>query len=323
MVRGEAPVAGAAGPDTNTGAPLSFVFPRRGRSLQPNQRAELTIIDIDGSRQIIFTAQEVIEAPNWSPDGRWLVFNCGGRLFRITVEGGTPEEIDTGWLSDLNNDHVLSPDGATIYVSSDGGHLYAVPFTGGEPRRVSNAHATPHHYYLHGISPDGATLAYVAVEQPEGERMVNIFTIPAAGGPDTRLTRLQMPNDGPEYSPDGEWIYFNSELQASQPGHAQIFRMRPGGTGIEQLTFDMRVNWFPHVSPDGQMIAFLSYPPGTIGHPPYKDVLLRLMDPNGEGQRTIAEFFGGQGTINVNSWAPDSRRLAYVAYPVGGSAGSA
>jgi Tol biopolymer transport system component len=287
--------------------------------LLPGQCSDLVVIDLQGAQNVVFTAQEIIEAPNWSPDGQWLVFNAGGLLYKISPEGGTPEQIDTGGLNDLNNDHVLSPDGATIYVSSDDGHLYALPFEGGTPCRVSNEHATPHHYYLHGISPDGKTLAYVAVEQTQGERMVNIFTIPAAGGDDTRLTQVKVPNDGPEYSPDGQWIYFNSELAATKPGHAQVFRMRTDGKGIEQLTFDERVNWFPHLSPDGQTVAFLSYPEGTTGHPPDKDVLLRLMSPDGKDQRTIAEFFGGQGTINVNSWAPDSQRLAYVAYPLDGA----
>ena len=295
---------------------MSYVFPRRGRSLAAGQRAELTVIDLAGNTGVVLTADEVIEAPNWSPDGRWLVFNAGGRLFRVGVQGGTPEEIDTGPLRDLNNDHVLSPDGSTIYVSSDDGHLYAVPFAGGTPRRISNAHPTPHHYYLHGVSPDGETLAYVAVEQPGDERQVNVFTIPAAGGPDTRLTELSVPNDGPELSPDGRWIYFNSELAASRPGHVQIFRMNAvDGSGLEQLTFDSYVNWFPHLSPDGRAMALLSYPQGTTGHPADKDVLLRLMTPEGENLRTLASFFGGQGTINVNSWAPDSQRLAYVAYP--------
>ncbi|MFK4809645.1 TolB family protein [Devosia sp. ZW T5_3] len=297
---------------------MTFSFPRRGRSLAAGQRSELTIIDRDGNANIIFTANEVIEAPNWSADGQWLVFNAGGRLFRIAAAGGQPEQIDTGELSDLNNDHVLSPDGTSIYVSSDDGHLYAVPFAGGTPRRVSNEHPTPFHYYLHGISPDGRTLSYVAIEQRNGERQVNVFTIPAAGGPDTRLTDLTMPNDGPEYSPDGRWIYFNSELAASRPGHAQIFRMNAAdGSGLEQLTFDSFVNWFPHLSPDGSVVALLSFPQGTLGHPADKDVLLRLMSPEGGQVRTLASFFGGQGTINVNSWAPDSQRLAYVAYPLG------
>ena len=295
---------------------MTYAFPRRGRSLAAGQRSELTIIDLEGRSEAILTSGEVIEAPNWSADGQWLVFNAGGRLFRIAPSGGTPEQIDTGHLADLNNDHVLAPDGTTIYVSSDDGHLYAVPFAGGTPRRVSNSHATPFHYYLHGISPDGTALAYVAIEQHDGERRVNVFTIPAAGGADTRLTDLSVPNDGPEYSPDGRWIYFNSELAASRPGHAQIFRMNAAdGSGIEQLTFDLYVNWFPHLSPDGGQVAFLSFPPGTTGHPADKDVELRLMSPTGENQRTLASLFGGQGTINVNSWSPDSRRLAYVAYP--------
>ena len=293
-------------------------FTRRGRSLQPGQRSDLIVADLSGRTEVIFTADEVIEAPNWTPDGAALIFNAGGELWRIPADGSAaPEKIDTGHLRDLNNDHVLSPDGQTVYVSSDDGHLYALPVTGGTPRRVSNTHAHPHHYYLHGISPDGATLSYVAVENRGSGRQVNIFTIPAAGGPDTRLSDVAYPNDGPEYSPDGQWIYFSGERAATQPGHAQCFRMRLDGTGIEQLTFDKRVNWFPHVSPDGESIVYLSYPEGTLGHPPDKDVILRFMRPDGSGERDLVRFFGGQGTINVNSWAPDSRRFAYVAYPVG------
>lgn len=293
-------------------------FARRGRALQPGQRAELTIINLDGSgRMAIFVADEIIEAPNWTPDGRELVFNAGGELWRIPADGSAaPTKIDTAPLADLNNDHVLSPDGQTIYVSSDDSHLYAVPIGGGIPRRISNTHANKHHYYLHGISPDGSTLSYVAVEQDAaGKRRVNLFTIPAAGGPDTRLTDLDQPHDGAEYSPDGQWIYFNSERNS--PGHAQAFRMKADGSGVEQLTHDERVNWFPHPSPDGKSIVYISYPPGTQGHPPDKDVILRFMTPEGNGHRDIVGFFGGQGTINVNSWAPDSRRFAFVAYPVG------
>jgi Tol biopolymer transport system component len=294
------------------------IFTRRGRSLLPGQISRLITVDLDGSdARVVFQADEIIEAPNWTPDGKWLVFNAGGEIWRIDAEGsGAPVKIDTGSIRDLNNDHVLSPDGQTIYLSDNNGHLYAVPLSGGEPRKVSNDHATPHHYYLHGISPDGVTLSYVAVEGPAGAKRINLFTIPAADGPDTRLSDVGYPNDGPEYSPDGKWIYFSSERAAKIPGHAQCFRMLPNGGGIEQLTFDDRVNWFPHLSPDGQSIVFISYPAGTTGHPPNKDVILRFMRPDGSGQRDVVAFFGGQGTINVNSWAPDSQRFAYVEYPV-------
>jgi len=294
------------------------LFVRRGRSLAPGQASELTVIDRDGSnRRVVLSVDEVIEAPNWTPDGRWLIFNAGGEIFRIPVEGGEPERIETGSIRGLNNDHLLSPDGRLLYLSNDDGHLYVVPVEGGEPRRISNIHADPFRYYLHGISPDGQTLAYVGLEGEGADRRADIFTIPAEGGPDTRLTDGPAPKDGPEFSPDGAWIYYNSE-EAAQ-GHAQIFRMRADGLGPEQLTFDERVNWFPHLSPDGQWLAYLSYPPETEGHPADKDVILRVMTPEGGDRLDVVALFGGQGTINVNSWSPDSRRFAYVAYPLHGA----
>jgi Tol biopolymer transport system component len=292
-------------------------FTRHGRQLAENQVSQLTVIDIDtGAQAVVFETEANIEAPNWTPDGEALIFNACGELWRIDVKGlRAPEKIDTGHLRDLNNDHVLSPDGRTIYVSANDGHLYSLPVGGGTPLRVSNTQESPFHYYLHGISPDGATLAYVAVEGQGEHRRVNIFTIPSAGGPDVRLSDISQPNDGPEYSPDGAWIYFNSERSAERPGHAQIFRMKPDGSGIQQLTSDERVNWFPHLSPDGARMVYISYPDGTLGHPPDRDVILRLMPPDGGKPRDLAAFNGGQGTINVNSWAPDSRRFAFVAYP--------
>ncbi len=293
-------------------------FTRKGRELLPGQQSELTTINADGTgREVIFTSDEIIEAPNWTPDGQWLIINAGGELWRIAPDGSGLAKIDTGACRDLNNDHVLSPDGRTVYISNQSdGLIYAVPIGGGTPRLVSNRHSTPFHYYLHGVSPDDKTLAYVAVEGKSPHVRVNMFTIPTAGGPDTRLSDVSYPNDGPEYSPDGKWIYFNSERNASRPGHAQCYRMRPDGTGIEQLTHDERVNWFPHASPDGKQYVYISYPSGTEGHPPNKQVQLKIMPPDGSSHREVVSLFGGQGTINVNSWAPDSKRFAYVAYPV-------
>ena len=290
---------------------------RPGRALAAGQRSELSVFDLACERQeVILSVEGVIEAPNWASDGRTILFNAGGALWLLPAHGGSaPSRIEAGEVDDFNNDHVLSPDGETIYASSDDGHIYSLPVRGGLPKRISNDHDHPHHCYLHGISPDGETLAYVAVEQRFGQRRINIFTVPARGGPDQRITDLDLPHDGPEYSFDGQWIFFNSER--ASPGQSQCFRMRADGSGLEQLTHDERVNWFPHPSPDGRHVVYLSYPEGTQGHPPDKHVLLRLMRPDGSARRDLVALHGGQGTINVNSWAPDSNRLAFVAYPPG------
>jgi Tol biopolymer transport system component len=291
-------------------------FARHGRPLAEGQVSQLTVIDIEtGSQTVVFETDANIEAPNWTPDGAALIFNAGGEIWRIDHQGqGAPQKIVISDDLRFNNDHVLSPDGRLLYLSANDGHLYVSTVEGGAPKRVSNTHDTFFRYYLHGISPDGATLSYVAIEGEEPRR-INVFTIPSAGGPDRRLTDLAKPHDGPEYSPDGAWIYFNSERAAERPGHAQIFRMKPDGSDVEQLTFDERVNWFPHLSPDGRHMVYISYPEGTLGHPPDHDVILRLIHPDGGKFRDLAAFNGGQGTINVNSWAPDSRRFAFVAYP--------
>lgn len=293
------------------------------RPLAPGQRARLLVADIDGGepRLVHETSDSALEAPNWSPDGRWLVFNQDGLLLRIAAEGSGagPEVIDTGGITDANNDHVLSPDGRTLYLSAGDGHIHAVPFGGGPARRVTNDRGPgPFRHFLHGISPDGRTLAYVGVEPYGGDEWGyrNIFTVPAAGGPDTRLTDSPAPADGPEFSPDGAHLYFNSEHGATTPGHAQLFRMRPDGTGLTRLTSDERVNWFPHLSPDGRHVLYVSFPPGTEGHPADREVILRRINPDGGTPRDVLALFGGQGTLNVNSWAPDSRRFAYVDYPL-------
>jgi Tol biopolymer transport system component len=297
------------------------------RPLAPGQRARLLVGDIDGGepRLVHQTTDSALEAPNWTPDGRRLVFNQDGLLLRIAADasygdgGPGPEVIHTGGITDANNDHVLSPDGGTLYLSAGDGHIHAVPLAGGPARRVTNERRPgPFRHFLHGISPDGRTLAYVGVEPHGGDEWGyrNIFTLPAAGGPDTRLTDGPAPADGPEFSPDGAWIYFNSEHGATVPGHAQLFRMRPDGSGLTRLTSDERVNWFPHPSPDGRHVLYISFPPGTEGHPADREVVLRLMDPDGGARRDVLAFHGGQGSLNVNSWAPDSRRFAYVDYPV-------
>jgi Tol biopolymer transport system component len=281
-------------------------------SEKPVVESRLETISISSKdRRIIYQTEGRIEAPNWSPDGRWLFFNGGGRIYRLPRGGGEPRLIDSGFADRCNNDHGLSPDGSQLAISHQvegvGSLIYIVPISGGVPRQVTACGPS----YWHGWSPDGKTLVYCA--QREGE--YDIYSISAAGGQEVRLTTAPGLDDGPEYTPDGRFIYFNSE----RTGRMQIWRMKPDGSEQEPVTSDEYNNWFPHPSPDGRWIVFLSYECEVKGHPPDKNVMLRLMPIVGGEIRVLAELFGGQGTINVPSWSPDSREIAFVSYRLPGS----
>lgn len=275
---------------------------------KPKLYSTLEAIAIDSSeRHVIYVAPEHFEAPNWSRDGSYFIFNRDGLIQRIPVAGGTPEKIDTGFATRCNNDHGISPDGTSLVISdqSEEDHrslVYVLPLTGGSPRRITKNAPS----YWHGWSPDGKTLAFVG----ERDGDFDIYSIPAEGGQETRLTTAKGLDDGPEYSPDGKFIYFNSE----RTGQMQIWRMHVDGSGQEQITNDSYNNWFPHISPDGKSMVILSYDKSVTGHPENKDVALRLMSlPDGK-ITVLTTLFGGQGTINVPSWSPDSKRLAFVSY---------
>jgi Tol biopolymer transport system component len=259
-------------------------------------------------RRVVYSARDQVAAPNWSPDGATLLFNARGRLYRMPASGGEPVVIDTGFAYRCNHDHGLSPDGALLAISDQSEEersiVYVLPVGGGEPRRITALGPS----YWHGWSPDGSTVAYCAYR----DGRFGIFTTPVAGGEELRLTTAAANglDDGPDYSPDGAWLYFNSD----RSGHMQIWRVRPDGSELERMTFDNQNNWFPHPSPDGRSVVFLSYAIDIVGHPANKDVELRLMPANGGPAIVLARIIGGQGTINVPSWSPDSREVAFVSY---------
>jgi TolB protein len=276
--------------------------------------SRLEIMNVfDGHRKIIYQDTGRFEAPNWMTDGKRLLFNQGGSIFTIPIEGGTPEKLNTGAMNRNNNDHVISFDGKMLAIShhrdglpGGGSTIYYLPITGGDPKLVTDS--TPS--YLHGWNPNGKEVVYTA-QRISSSPAYNIYKKAISGGPEVQLTFNKSGlADGPEFSPDGKYIYFNS----TATGTMQIWRMKPDGTGQEQITFDDYNNWFAHISPDGKWMTILSFPTSVApgDHPFYKRVMLRLMPVSGGALRTIAYLYGGQGTINTPSWSPDSKRIAFV-----------
>lgn len=259
-----------------------------------------------GTEEVILTTDDIIEAPNWTPDGKALIVNGGGLLFRVSLDAPGLDLIDTGFANRLNNDHGVSPDGQRLAISdkTEEGEscIYLLPAEGGRPTRVTPLVPS----YWHSWSPDGGRLAYCA---RRGGGYV-IATSAVDGSDEVVLTEPGYHSDGPDYTPDGQWIWFNCD----KPGHAQIYRIRPDGRDMQRMTDDARVNWFPHPAPDGSTVLYLAYPEGTLYHPPGLDVELRMMDPEGGNIRTVARLYGGQGTINVPCWSPDSSAFAYIRY---------
>ena len=256
-------------------------------------------------RRVTYVVNTRIEAPNWMHDGKSLIYNSRGHIYRIPMTGGDPQQIDTGFATRCNNDHGLSPDGTMLAISdqSQGSRqslIYTLPVAGGAPKLLTQTGPS----YWHGWSPDGKTIAFCG--QRDGE--FDIYTIPVIGGQETRLTTAKGLDDGPEFSPDGKYIYFNSE----RSGSMQIWRMKADGSDQEQVTSDEFNNWFPHLSPDGRRMVFISYEKDVTGHPENKDVSVRMMTLSSKRIDILAKLFGGQGTMNVPCWSPDGRRIAFV-----------
>jgi len=308
---------------------FSQTAPRQTSSANQNPsnvRSAISIYDLQSkSVRVVYTADKLWEAPNWSPDGKYLLANSEGRLYRLALDADAkaqPEKLVLDAAYACNNDHGLSADGKLLafsakYGSAPESQVFVASSDGAKPRLLTANHPS----YFHGWSPDGKWLAFVG---KRGGSHFNIFRIGVDGGTEQQLTSNPANDDGPDYSPDGDWIYINS----NRSGGWDIWRFPPTGAGpgdakAERITSDDLEDWFPHPSPDGKWLVFLSFPKGTPGHDVKTNVQLRMMPlPQRSAQQAggaiqvLTQFFGGQGTINVNSWSPDSKKFAFVSYEV-------
>lgn len=299
--------------ETGVFSNVRISVPYKGESSQSTQMtlgSNLELLEVaSGKRDIIYTVPYSIQAPNWTPDGKSLVFNdAKGLVYYYDLTANKPTQINTGTVTNNNNDHVISFDGKMLALSSNvkelgGSIIYTVPLAGGTPKQITPKGPS----YMHGWSPDGKDIVFCGQRNNE----FDVYKIPAAGGKELRLTDAVGLDDGPEYTPDGKYIYFNSV----RSGSMQIWRMKPDGTQQEQVTNDQFHNWFAHISPDGKWLVFLSFlkdeTPANI-HPPYKHVYIRLMPFAGGEPKVLAYIYGGQGSINTPSWSPDSKRIAFI-----------
>ena len=303
----------------------------RGGGRGPQYRSHITIYDLrTKATKVLLTSDTRWEAPNWTHDGKYLMANSAGGLWKLAVDGTmppTPERIKLPDGFSCNNDHGFSFDGKWLAFSASSpasrtSQVYLVSADGGEPKQMTKTGTN----YFHGFSPDGKWLSFIGQRPVDGVVKTEIYRVSADGSKEEKLTGTGGYDDGTDYSPDGKWIYFNSNRLGTTNDGWDIWRMPPDGAGpkdakAERVTHDKWEDWFPHVSPNGKYILFLSFKPGTENHNGEDDVEMRMVPAPGKKAnaekvkiQTLLKFFGGQGTINVNSWSPDSKRFAYVVY---------
>lgn len=271
--------------------------------------SELCVFTVEtGSVEVVLRHDGHIEAPNWHPKG-YLIVNGGGEIYRVPLHAPKLERIDTGFARACNNDHGVSPDGRRLAISDKTEHgescIYVMPIEGGTPEKVTSAWPS----WFHGWAPDGQSITYVGAQRRD--RVVRPYVL-VPGEAETELVDGFDHIDGPDFTPEGAWIWFNGE----RDGAVDLWRVRPDGGALERMTEGETVDWFPHPSPCGRHVVFIAYPPGTVGHPFGVEVELCLMPQEGGAVRSLGRIFGGQGCLNVPCWSPDGASFAFVRYEV-------
>jgi Tol biopolymer transport system component len=286
----------------------SLTSPSASANLVLYSTLQTISIEDNFRRAIVIDSERThLEAPNWSRDGKALIFDRDGQIWTVPAAGGLTERINTGEATRCTGSHGLSPDGKWLAIScampeKPETRVYIIPSGGGEPRLVTENPSS----YFHSWSPDGKTIAFTRPSHGSG----NIYAISVDGGPETALTTGDGISDDPDYSADGKYIYFNS----NRGGSMQIWRMLADGSHPEQITSDSYQNWTPHPSPDGKSILILSYDKQVTGHPANKDIALRILNIADGKLRVLVNIVGGSGTDNVPDWAPDGTHVTFVSY---------
>lgn len=249
----------------------------------PGRRSRLRVLDVEtGRATVVYESSELLlESVSWPDGGETLIVNAGGTQWGIPVGGGEPQRLGP---APAPADPV---DGAT---GAAGGGLDEVVLTRVGACRLSDGTWIP----------------------PRVVRVPGAGGVPAAPA-DRGRDRGAAP-DPPGVAHGGGRAVVDAKSDPAAPGHAQLFRMRPDGTGIEQLTHDERVNRFPQVSPDGRLVAYVSHPPGEQGAGG-ADPLLRLCAVDGSGGRDLARLRGVPGAAGGHCWSPDSLRVVCLDHP--------